>query len=123
MIRHLYTFILILLLTGCATSAGSTSSDNSPSTITLLSETPVIFFRKYISSADGDRCDMTPTCSRYALDAIDRHGPVMGWIMAFDRILRCGRDELQFRPPVVIHGRNYCPDTVSDNDFWWSTPQ
>jgi len=34
-------------------------------------------------------CRFTPTCSQYAIDAIQCHGPVRGFFMALWRILRC----------------------------------
>jgi putative membrane protein insertion efficiency factor len=79
---------------------------------------PFRFYRDYISSADGDRCPMYPTCSQYCIDAIKKHGPLAGWIMCSDRLMRCGRDETKVSAPVWINGekRNY--DPVSNNDFW-----
>ena len=79
---------------------------------------PFKFYRDYISSADGDRCPMYPTCSQYCMDAIKKHGPLTGWIMCSDRLMRCGRDETKISAPVWINGekRNY--DPVSNNDFW-----
>ena len=79
---------------------------------------PFKFYRDYISSADGDRCPMYPTCSQYCIDAIKKHGPLTGWIMCSDRLMRCGRDETKVSAPVWINGekRNY--DPVSNNDFW-----
>jgi len=79
---------------------------------------PVYFFRKYISSADQDRCPMHPTCSTYCVEAIKKHGPVLGWIMTCDRLMRCGRDELKLSPPIWIEGKKRCNDPLSDNDFW-----
>lgn len=79
---------------------------------------PVYFFRKYISSADQDRCPMHPTCSTYSIEAIKKHGPVLGWIMTCDRLMRCGRDELKLSPPIRIKGKQRCNDPLSDNDFW-----
>jgi putative membrane protein insertion efficiency factor len=75
-------------------------------------------FRRHLSPIDGDRCPMYPSCSRYSLEAIDKHGPVMGWIMTCDRLLRCGRDELTTASRVIVDGRWRCLDTVEDNDFW-----
>ncbi len=81
---------------------------------------PVIgFFQKHISAVDGNRCPMTPSCSTYAAHAIEKHGLVMGWIMAGDRIVRCGRDEAQISPHIQIKGRAYISDPVEANDFWW----
>lgn len=34
-------------------------------------------------------CRHYPTCSRYALEAIDRHGPWHGWALAMNRLGRC----------------------------------
>ncbi len=34
-------------------------------------------------------CRFTPSCSAYALDAIDRHGPITGGWLALRRIARC----------------------------------
>lgn len=37
----------------------------------------------------GGACRFTPTCSQYALEAIEIHGLVKGCALAFWRILRC----------------------------------
>jgi uncharacterized protein len=34
-------------------------------------------------------CRYTPTCSQYALEALERHGPWRGGMLAIRRILRC----------------------------------
>jgi len=34
-------------------------------------------------------CRFEPSCSHYALDAVKRHGPLFGPILAVWRILRC----------------------------------
>jgi putative membrane protein insertion efficiency factor len=34
-------------------------------------------------------CRFYPSCSQYAIEAIERHGPVKGLIKAAGRILRC----------------------------------
>lgn len=79
---------------------------------------PVYFFRKYISSADQDRCPMHPTCSTYCIKAVKKHGPVLGWIMTCDRLMRCGRDEVKLSPSIRIEGKKRCSDPLSNNDFW-----
>ena len=79
----------------------------------------VEFYRKYISTAIGNRCRMYPTCSKYSIDAFKKHGSLMGYIMSCDRLLRCGRDEVRLSPPVWINGKRRCYDPLSNNDFWW----
>jgi len=34
-------------------------------------------------------CRYYPSCSRYAAEAVERHGPVQGSLLALRRILRC----------------------------------
>ena len=47
------------------------------------------FYRKFISPAKAPCCKFRPTCSQYALDAINKYGAFKGGIMACYRILRC----------------------------------
>ena len=37
----------------------------------------------------GGACRFTPTCSQYAVEAIETHGLIKGSALAFWRILRC----------------------------------
>ncbi len=80
---------------------------------------PVRFFKKYISGVDGDRCSMHPTCSRYCLNSVKKHGAVMGWIMTCDRLLRCGGDEIRTARQIKTQNDLYFHDPVENNDFWW----
>lgn len=80
---------------------------------------PVEFYRKYISTVAGSRCSMYPSCSKYSIDALKKHGPVVGYIMTCDRLMRCGRDEVRLSSPVWINGKRRCYDPVRNNDFWW----
>lgn len=47
------------------------------------------FYQKYISPAFPPRCRYTPTCSQYALEAIERYGALKGGWLALKRFLRC----------------------------------
>lgn len=42
-----------------------------------------------ISPLIGPRCRFWPTCSNYAIEAIQIHGPIRGGWLALRRILRC----------------------------------
>ncbi|HIY55581.1 MAG TPA: membrane protein insertion efficiency factor YidD [Candidatus Dorea merdavium] len=48
------------------------------------------FYRKYLSALKGySTCKFYPTCSQYALEAIEKYGALKGGLMAVWRILRC----------------------------------
>lgn len=47
------------------------------------------FYRRSISPGLPPACRFFPTCSEYALEAIERYGALKGGWMAFWRILRC----------------------------------
>ena len=49
----------------------------------------VRFYRKNISPARPPCCRFIPTCSTYALEAIQVHGAVKGGLLSVWRILRC----------------------------------
>lgn len=47
------------------------------------------FYRKYISPLKKPSCRFYPTCSKYAIEAIEKYGVLKGGFMAIKRILRC----------------------------------
>lgn len=47
------------------------------------------FYRRKVSPSLPPACRFTPTCSQYALEAIEKHGAFKGGWLAFWRILRC----------------------------------
>lgn len=49
----------------------------------------VRFYRSYISPLKAPCCRFYPTCSEYALIAIERYGAARGAWLAFRRVLRC----------------------------------
>ncbi len=50
---------------------------------------PIRFYQLSISPMLPPCCRFTPTCSAYAIEAIERHGPFKGLWLAIRRILRC----------------------------------
>lgn len=50
----------------------------------------VLFYRKLISPClPKNCCRYTPSCSQYALDALETHGAIYGAWLTFKRLLRC----------------------------------
>jgi putative membrane protein insertion efficiency factor len=50
---------------------------------------PIKFYQILISPLLGPSCRFTPTCSQYAVEAIQKHGPIKGSWIATKRIIRC----------------------------------
>ncbi|MBQ9624945.1 MAG: membrane protein insertion efficiency factor YidD [Clostridia bacterium] len=46
-------------------------------------------YQRYISPLKRSCCRFTPTCSQYAVEAIEIHGAFKGSLLALWRILRC----------------------------------
>ena len=46
-------------------------------------------YKRWVSPALPPSCRYVPTCSEYAIEAVDRYGVVRGGLMAIWRILRC----------------------------------
>jgi putative membrane protein insertion efficiency factor len=49
----------------------------------------VRLYQRFVSPAFGPNCRFHPTCSSYAVTAIERHGVLKGGWMAVKRIGRC----------------------------------
>lgn len=46
-------------------------------------------YQYLISPMIGPRCRFYPTCSHYAIEAIQRHGPITGAYLSVRRLSRC----------------------------------
>jgi len=47
------------------------------------------FYRRHISPLKRPCCRFIPTCSQYALEAIEKYGALKGSWLALRRLLRC----------------------------------
>ncbi len=61
-------------------------------------------YRLLLSPWVGQSCRFTPTCSAYAIDALNRHGAIAGSGLAAWRILRCN--------PLCQGGCDPVPDNM-----------
>ncbi|MEA2212292.1 MAG: uncharacterized protein QOF83_2240 [Solirubrobacteraceae bacterium] len=50
---------------------------------------PIRAYQRLVSPAFGQRCRYYPSCSRYAVQAIESYGILRGLVLAGWRILRC----------------------------------
>lgn len=46
-------------------------------------------YQRSLSGLFPNVCRYEPSCSRYAYDAVDRHGPLRGSWLAVRRLVRC----------------------------------
>lgn len=75
-------------------------------------KSPVYVYRYAISPLIGPRCRHLPTCSQYALDAIDLNGVWIGCWLSLGRIARCH--------PFGTHGYDPAPDLRSAGIPFWA---
>ncbi len=62
-------------------------------------------YQKWISPLLGRNCRFTPSCSQYAVQAIEIHGAAKGTLLAAWRILRCNPLGRPGRDPVPPKGK------------------
>jgi uncharacterized protein len=58
-------------------------------------------YQKFLSPLLGAQCRYTPTCSQYAVEALQKYGALKGGWLAFKRILSCN--------PFGGHGHDPVP--------------
>jgi putative component of membrane protein insertase Oxa1/YidC/SpoIIIJ protein YidD len=61
-------------------------------------------YQKTISSQDLPACNFTQSCSRFAFESIQRHGPIHGIMMASDRLQRCNSFARRYYPIDPLTG-------------------
>ncbi len=49
----------------------------------------ILIYQRFISPMKSKSCRFLPTCSQYAVEAVEKYGVIKGVWMAFLRILRC----------------------------------
>jgi uncharacterized protein len=58
-------------------------------TITTILVALVKSYQMMLSPFFGQQCRFTPTCSQYAIDALQTHGSAKGLQLTVKRIMRC----------------------------------
>lgn len=60
------------------------------------------FYKRKISPKKGQCCRFRPSCSTFAIGAIEKHGAFLGSLMAVCRIIRCN--------PMFVGGYDPVPE-------------
>jgi putative component of membrane protein insertase Oxa1/YidC/SpoIIIJ protein YidD len=120
--RNFICALLICTLPACGhlgqKNGDPRESASHPSLILQIYQGPL----NHLAAVRGGDCPMYPSCSDFCGQAIEKHGAMIGWMMAIDRLLRCGRDELDSAARVVDGAQVKAYDPVENNDFWWAPP-
>ena len=66
---------------------------------------PIRWYKKYLSPHLGNNCRFRPTCSEYAIQALQVHGAAKGLVLSVWRILRCNPFGRHGYDPVPPKGR------------------
>jgi len=72
----------------------------------------VKWYRDAVSPALPPRCRFYPTCSEYAVTALQRYGPARGSWLAVRRVVRCG----PWHPGGVDHVPSWAGECQPDDD-------
>ena len=67
---------------------------------------PIKFYQRFISPLTPPVCRYTPSCSHYAVEAIQSYGPLKGFWMATKRIISCN--------PLGGHGYDPVPPVITN---------
>jgi uncharacterized protein len=76
-----------------------------------LLKAPIIIYRYTLSGLIGRQCRHLPTCSAFAIEAIDRHGAWTGFWLGLFRVCRCR--------PGGTSGYDPVPPAPLMHVAWW----
>jgi putative membrane protein insertion efficiency factor len=76
-------------MSSASTGASAPSGPRAARLLRAVVTAPIVAYQRVISPAIPRRCKYEPTCSRYAVEAIQRFGVLKGLVLAGWRLLRC----------------------------------
>lgn len=82
-------FVLFIFICSNTPDSLSCTEYKEKNLFSVIAGTFIRIYQSIISPHQGDVCNFTPSCSRYAYEAIEKNGVVKGTLMAFDRLERC----------------------------------
>lgn len=74
-----------------------------------IATAPLRFYRRFLSPLKPPMCRFSPTCSHYAVEAVETHGVVKGTLLATWRVLRCNPFAKRGLDPVPPPGTWHSP--------------
>lgn len=100
------------------TKVDEARNEEVPSVLGYLLIQSVKVYQRYISPVKAGSCPMYPSCSAYSIEAIKKHGALVGFVMTADRLIH-ENNEMDDAPLIMKGGALKYFDPVSNNDFWW----
>lgn len=113
--------IFFLIMFYSCSSISNTESRSSVFSINPMSAI-IDFYRgplNHCSAVRQGECPMFPSCSEYSMQAFEEYGFFLGGMIATDRVMRCGRDELKTAPLILVEGKPKFYDPLEWNTSWW----
>jgi len=74
---------------------------------------PIRTYQRVISPLTPPSCRLYPSCSAYAVESIQVHGPLKGFVLGSWRLVRCNPWNRGGVDPVPARGR-WLPDVLPD---------
>lgn len=78
----------------------------------------LVFYQRFISALFPPRCRYYPSCSQYALEAVERYGGYRGLWLGVKRVARChpfgssGYDPVPEIVDAELDGQDQCPGDI-----------
>ena len=80
-------------MSGAQPAAPAPAAGHGPRPVARLARTamtvPILVYQRLVSPLLGPRCKYYPSCSQYAIEAIQGYGILRGLVLAAWRVLRC----------------------------------
>ena len=76
---------------------------------------PIRAYQRFISPLTPPSCRLYPSCSAYAVESIQVHGPLKGFVLSAWRLLRCNPWNRGGVDPVPTRG-HWLPDVLPNGE-------
>ncbi|MBW1713110.1 MAG: membrane protein insertion efficiency factor YidD [Deltaproteobacteria bacterium] len=113
--------VLLLLALGAALLGLVDLQEPAAWPVDCLARPFIAFYRAGPGRLLPHHCPSHPHCSAYAQQALDRHGLILGGLVAVDRLIG-EQSRIKDGPWRVIQGQVKTLDPLEANTFWWAEP-